>query len=82
MSPQVADCKYTGGSGRVFGLSLANCTHNRVVCTTVKEHSVAADHFKSFDRLIAINGAPVSDETVAKEYMVASGGNFQVSEHI
>ena len=73
------DVSFDEKAGKHFGLSLANLfNHNKVLVTGIKDRSVSADHFKIFDRVVAINGTPVTDENVAKSYICASAGNFQV----
>ena len=50
----------------------------------VSSGSVAADYFKMYDRVCVINGTPVTDENVAKEYIscTVSAGSFTVSQSV
>lgn len=58
---------YTRKGGRPFGLQMANVTSHKVVVPEVSENTVAGDYFKVYDRVLAINGSPVSDSDVAKK---------------
>ncbi len=68
------DC--TKFPGKQLGLTLATRYH-KVYVTQARAGTIAGNFFKVGDRVIILNGAPVSDREVAKKLIVNSGGRFQ-----
>lgn len=60
---------------RQLGIVLANRMH-KVIVGGLKPGSLGEEKLKVLDRVVAINGAPVSDKDIAKHLIVAAGGKF------
>ncbi|VDM92946.1 unnamed protein product [Litomosoides sigmodontis] len=73
----IVNVLYDSSAGRPFGLNIANVTAHKIVIYEVAENTVAGDYLKIYDHIIAINGNPVSDVTVAKKMIRECGANFQ-----
>ncbi|VDK81618.1 unnamed protein product [Onchocerca ochengi] len=73
----IVNVRYDSSAGRPFGLNIANVTAHKIIVLEVTENTVAGDYFKICDHIIAINGNPVSDVTVAKKMIRECGANFQ-----
>ncbi len=64
--------------GKLFGLILATKYHKVYVADTKAEmKSVSSIFFKVSDKILIVNGTPVSDKEVAKKLIVGSRGRFQ-----
>ncbi|KAM3715912.1 PDZ domain-containing protein [Dirofilaria immitis] len=73
----IVNVRYDSSAGRPFGLNIANVTAHKIIIPEVTENTVAGDYLKIYDHIIAINGNPVSDVTVAKKMIRECGANFQ-----
>uniref|UniRef100_A0A0N4T624 PDZ domain-containing protein n=1 Tax=Brugia pahangi TaxID=6280 RepID=A0A0N4T624_BRUPA len=73
----IVNVRYDSSAGRPFGLNIANVTAHKIIVPEVAENTVAGDYLKIYDHIIAINGNPVSDVTVAKKMIRECGANFQ-----
>uniref|UniRef100_A0AAF5PM10 PDZ domain-containing protein n=1 Tax=Wuchereria bancrofti TaxID=6293 RepID=A0AAF5PM10_WUCBA len=73
----IVNVRYDSSAGRPFGLNIANVTAHKIIIPEVAENTVAGDYLKIYDHIIAINGNPVSDVTVAKKMIRECGANFQ-----
>ncbi|VDN05195.1 unnamed protein product [Thelazia callipaeda] len=73
----VVNVRYDSSAGRPFGLNIANVTSHKIIIPELAENAVASDYLKAYDHIIAINGNPVSDVTVAKKMIRECRANFQ-----
>ena len=71
----VAELDWPAQQNRQLGIVLANRMH-RVIVGNLKPGSLGEEKLKVLDRIVAVNGAPVSDKDVAKGLMVEAGGKF------
>uniref|UniRef100_A0A0R3RWA3 PDZ domain-containing protein n=1 Tax=Elaeophora elaphi TaxID=1147741 RepID=A0A0R3RWA3_9BILA len=78
----IVNVRYDSSAGRPFGLNIANVTAHKIIIPEVTENTVAGDYLKIYDHIIAINGNPVSDVTVAKKMIRECGANFQLRYNI
>ncbi|CAG9533069.1 unnamed protein product [Cercopithifilaria johnstoni] len=76
----IVNVRYDSSAGRPFGLNIANVTAHKIIIYEVAENTVAGDYLKIYDHIIAINGNPVSDATVAKKMIRECGANFQFKQ--
>uniref|UniRef100_A0A7E4VQ65 PDZ domain-containing protein n=1 Tax=Panagrellus redivivus TaxID=6233 RepID=A0A7E4VQ65_PANRE len=73
----MVNIKYVPKAGRVFGLNIANVTSHKIIVPEIAENCVAGDYLKPLDHIIAINGVPVSDTTIAKKLIRDCRACFQ-----
>ena len=71
----VAELDWPAQQNRQLGIVLANRMH-RVIVGNLKPGSLGEEKLKVLDRIVAVNGAPVSDKDVAKTLIVTAGGKF------
>ena len=63
------------GSKKALGIILSTRLH-RVVVAELRPGSVGAEQLKVLDHVVAVNGLPVSDKSVAKQIILKNNGKF------